>query len=188
MGSIHLLEQTRHGLYPEAERIYQKAERVTFEHDMVTAPDPAFLENGMGKSLSTQVPTDVFTNTSWAWANLGLDPARLEQLQPWVAAMAIVVTGAARRGIEETHGVVNDPEGAALAAAAGMGLAQVGSNIVLPKVSAGQLVLTLEEHAVQARGLYAVYPSRRFVPRRLTALVAAIVEAFAQRPDLICMR
>jgi DNA-binding transcriptional LysR family regulator len=81
--------------------------------------------------------------------------------------------------------VVNDPEGVALAAAAGMGLGQVGSNIVLPKVAAGQLVLALERHAVWARGLYAVWPSRSFVPRRLTAFVAAVAEAFAQRPDLI---
>ena len=37
--------------------------------------------------------------------NLGLEPARLEQLQPWVAAMAIVVGGAAKRGIDVAHGV-----------------------------------------------------------------------------------
>lgn len=92
--------------------------------------------------------------------------------------------GVLRRQIAPAF-VVNDPEGAALAAAAGMGLAQVGSNIVLPKVAAGQLVLALEEHAVRARGLYAVYPSRRFVPRRLTAFVAAVADAFAQRPDLV---
>lgn len=81
--------------------------------------------------------------------------------------------------------VVNDPETVALAAAAGMGLAQIGSNIVLPRVAAGQLVLALKEHAVQARGLYAVWPSRRFVPRRLTAFVAAVADAFAQRPELV---
>jgi uncharacterized protein YbaP (TraB family) len=39
------------------------------------------------------------------WANLGLPPARLEQIQPWVAAMVIAVTGAAKRGIDEAHGV-----------------------------------------------------------------------------------
>jgi DNA-binding transcriptional LysR family regulator len=81
--------------------------------------------------------------------------------------------------------VVNDPEGVALAAAAGMGLAQVGSNIVLPKVATGHLVLALEAYAVQARGLYAVYPSRRLVPRRLTAFVNAVVDASAQRPELV---
>ena len=105
MGSIHLLGQTRHGLYPEAEQIYQKVRRVTFEHDMVTPPDPVFLENSPGKRLSTQIPPAVFASAARAWANLGFDSARLEQLQPWVAAMAIVMTGAARRGIDEAHGV-----------------------------------------------------------------------------------
>jgi DNA-binding transcriptional LysR family regulator len=95
--------------------------------------------------------------------------------------------GVLRRQIAPAF-VVNDPEGAALAAAAGMGVAQVGSNIVLPKVAAGQLVLALEGHAVRARGLYAVYPSRHFVPRRLTAFVAAVADAFAQRPDLAWSR
>jgi DNA-binding transcriptional LysR family regulator len=94
--------------------------------------------------------------------------------------------GVLRRRIAPTF-VVNDPEGVALAAA-GMGLAQVGSNIVLPKVAAGQLVLALGGHAVRARGLYAVYPTRRFVPRRLTAVVAAVADAFAQRPDLVWSR
>ena len=91
--------------------------------------------------------------------------------------------GVQRRPIAPAF-VVNDPEGVALAAAAGMGLGQVGSNIVLPKVAAGSLVLALTERAVRSRGLYAIYPSRRFVPRRLTAFVAAAAEAFAQRPDL----
>jgi len=105
MGSIHLLGQTRHGLYPEAEQIYRKVQRVTFEHDMVTPPDLVFLENSLGKHLSTQTPPAVFAIAAKAWANLDLNPARLEQLQPWVAAMAIVITGAARRGIDEAHGV-----------------------------------------------------------------------------------
>lgn len=92
--------------------------------------------------------------------------------------------GVERRPIEPGF-VVNDPEAVGLAAAAGMGLAQVGSNIVLPKVASGQLLLALEEHAVQARGIYAVWPSRRFVPRRLTLFVAALADVFAQRPDLV---
>jgi DNA-binding transcriptional LysR family regulator len=96
-------------------------------------------------------------------------------------------SGVHRRPIAPAF-VVNDPEGVALAAAAGMGLGQVGSNIVLPKVAARSLVLALTEHAVRSRGLYAVYPSRRFVPRRLTAFVATVAETFAQRPDLVWTR
>jgi DNA-binding transcriptional LysR family regulator len=81
--------------------------------------------------------------------------------------------------------VVNDPEAAALAAMAGIGLAQVGSNIVLPKVAAGSLVLGLTRKAVRSRGLYAVYPSRRFTPHRLSAFVSFVASAFAQRSDLV---
>jgi DNA-binding transcriptional LysR family regulator len=80
---------------------------------------------------------------------------------------------------------VNDPEGVALAAAAGIGLGQVGSNVVLPLVAAGRLVLALTAHAVRSRGIYAVYPSRRFVPRRISLFVQALADAFAQRADLV---
>ncbi len=112
---------------------------------------------------------------------IGLRSNPSQEVFAWEFADA--AAGVTRRPIAPAF-VVNDPEGAALAAAAGMGLAQVGSNIVLPKVAAGGLVLALEDHAVRARGLYAVWPSRRFVPRRLTAFVAAVADAFAARPDL----
>jgi hypothetical protein len=105
MGSIHLLEQTRHGLFPEAEQVYQKAQRVTFEHDMVTPPDMTLLKNVTGVLLSTQVPQPVFARAAREWANLGLDPTRMEQLQPWAVAMAIVAIGAAKRGINKSYGV-----------------------------------------------------------------------------------
>ncbi len=91
--------------------------------------------------------------------------------------------------------VVNDPEGAALAAASGLGLAQAGSNIVLPLVRKGRLAIVLERRAVRLRGFYAVYPSRRFAPvragsrrfapRRLTAFVQFLADRFADRSDLV---
>ncbi len=81
--------------------------------------------------------------------------------------------------------VVNEPEAAALAAVAGAGIAQVGSNVVLPHVAAGRLRELFADQAVQSRGLYAVYPSRRFMPRKLRLFVDHLVEAFATRHDLI---
>jgi uncharacterized protein YbaP (TraB family) len=78
---------------------------VTFEHDPATPPDPVFIENTLGKPLSTQLPPAVFASAAREWANLGLSPARLEQIQPWIAAMAIVAVGAAKRGIDEARGV-----------------------------------------------------------------------------------
>ena len=80
--------------------------------------------------------------------------------------------------------VVNDPEGAVQAAIQGIGLAQVGSNVVLPHVAAGRLVLSLTETAVASRGLYLVYPSRRFVPRRLEMFMQTVTDHFAGRSDL----
>lgn len=81
--------------------------------------------------------------------------------------------------------IVNDPEGAALAASHGLGLAQAGSNIVLPLVREGRLSIVLEDRAVRLRGLYAVYPTKRFAPGRLTAFVQFLTERFADRSDLV---
>jgi hypothetical protein len=105
MASIHLLEQTRHGLFPEAEQIYQNAQRVTFEHALGTPLNPAFIENIPGSPLSSQVPSAVLVNATREWTDLGLDLTRLEQIQPWVAAMNIARLRAAKRGIDEAHGV-----------------------------------------------------------------------------------
>jgi uncharacterized protein YbaP (TraB family) len=105
MGSIHALERSNHALFPEAERAYQQVDRVTFEHDMVTPPNPMFLENIPGKPLSAQVPPAVFANAAREWVNLGRDPAGLEQFQPWFVATVIGAIGAAKRGIEGDYGV-----------------------------------------------------------------------------------
>lgn len=81
--------------------------------------------------------------------------------------------------------VVNDPEGAARAAVSGIGLAQVGSNIALPLIRAGALLTALEHVAVRSRGLYAVYPTRRYVPRRVSALIQFLADRLADRSDLV---
>ncbi len=85
----------------------------------------------------------------------------------------------------QPRSVMNDPESAASAAVHGMGLAQVGSNVILPSVKAGKLRLVLSDRAVQSRALYAVYPSKRFAPKKLTAFVDHLVRAFRNRTDLI---
>lgn len=81
--------------------------------------------------------------------------------------------------------IVNDPEALAIAAAEGFGLAQMGSNIALPRIEFGALRPVLANRAVQSRGLYAVYPSRRFAPRKLTAFIQFIADEMAQRHDLV---
>jgi DNA-binding transcriptional LysR family regulator len=80
--------------------------------------------------------------------------------------------------------VVNDPAAAALAAAHGAGIAQVGSNVVLPLVREGRLDVLMRDRAVPSRGLYAVWPCRRLTPRHVTAFVAHLAASFADRADL----
>lgn len=81
--------------------------------------------------------------------------------------------------------IMNDPASAARAAALGMGIAQVGSNVALPLINTGKLTVLFPETAIQSRGLYAVYPSKRFAPKKLTAFVDHLVEAFVHRADLV---
>lgn len=81
--------------------------------------------------------------------------------------------------------ILNDPESTAKAAVLGMGLAQVGSNVVLPLVREGKLEIVLDDHALQTRGLYAVYPSKRFAPIKLRAFVDHLVQALSERSDIV---
>lgn len=80
--------------------------------------------------------------------------------------------------------VVNDPQAAGEAAALGFGIAQVGSNVVLPLVAQGRLVTCLEKYTRPSRGMYAVYPSRRYLPKRVSTLLDALVQHFSERVDL----
>ncbi|MEM7775580.1 MAG: LysR family transcriptional regulator [Pseudomonadota bacterium] len=72
---------------------------------------------------------------------------------------------------------VNDPEALAVAAVSGLGLAQLGSNLALPRIGCGDLELILERYQVPTRGIYAVYPTRRYMPLRAKALIDHIVSA-----------
>ncbi|MEM9278225.1 MAG: substrate binding domain-containing protein [Pseudomonadota bacterium] len=70
--------------------------------------------------------------------------------------------------------VANDPEAVVLAAVQGVGLAQVGTNLVEPYLNSGKLVTALSDYSVESRGIYLVYPSKRFVPTRVRALMDSI--------------
>jgi DNA-binding transcriptional LysR family regulator len=81
--------------------------------------------------------------------------------------------------------IVNDPQAAADAAAAGIGLSQVGSNVVLPMVRSQRLIVALQQHATASRGIYAVYPTRRYLPKRVSRLIDFMATRLAERADLI---
>jgi DNA-binding transcriptional LysR family regulator len=81
--------------------------------------------------------------------------------------------------------IVNDPEALALAAVDGAGLAQIGSNVALPHIHAGRLRLLLPDRTVRSRGIYAVYPSKRYAPAKLTAFIEHLAGRLAERADLV---
>jgi DNA-binding transcriptional LysR family regulator len=81
--------------------------------------------------------------------------------------------------------VVNDPEALAVAAVAGAGIAQIGSNVALPHIRAGRLERLLPGHDVRSRGIYAVHPSKRYAPAKMTAFVEHLAEQLADRADLV---
>jgi DNA-binding transcriptional LysR family regulator len=80
--------------------------------------------------------------------------------------------------------VLNDPEAISLAAASGAGIAQLGSNIAIPLIRSGALRHLLQETMIRSRGLYAVYPSKRFSPAKLTSFVEHLTATLADCSDL----
>lgn len=73
--------------------------------------------------------------------------------------------------------VVNDPEALAVACASGCGLAQLGSNLAEPLLASGVLEAVLQRYQVKSRGIYAVYPTRRYMPLRSKRLIDHIAKS-----------
>ncbi|WP_415919562.1 LysR family transcriptional regulator [Tateyamaria sp. SN6-1] len=81
--------------------------------------------------------------------------------------------------------IVNDPEAVAIAVAKGAGIGQLGSNLALPLIQGGQAVHLFPDRVIQSRGIYAVYPSKRFVPLKLSGFIEHLAQVLSQRADLV---
>ncbi|TNF28409.1 MAG: LysR family transcriptional regulator [Deltaproteobacteria bacterium] len=66
-------------------------------------------------------------------------------------------------------------------ALAGMGIARKSLFDVIDDLEAGRLVRVLPEYTCGDSGIYAVFPSRRFLPTRVRAVDAAITRRFSTR-------
>ena len=66
---------------------------------------------------------------------------------------------------------VNSPLAALRAAVSGMGVAVIPDFIARPKIAAGTLVPILETYLPKDRGIYAIYPHRRYLPAKVRTLV-----------------
>ncbi|MCA1491949.1 LysR family transcriptional regulator [Sinorhizobium alkalisoli] len=66
---------------------------------------------------------------------------------------------------------VNSPLATLRAAAAGLGVAAVPDFIARPKVQSGELVSLFDDFLPRDRGIYAIYPHRRYLPTKVRTFV-----------------
>ena len=69
------------------------------------------------------------------------------------------------------HIEVNSPTTAVRAAESGLGIAQVPEFIARSRIESGALVSVLEEFLPTDRGIYAIYPHRRYLPAKVRTFV-----------------
>lgn len=66
---------------------------------------------------------------------------------------------------------VNSPLASMRAALAGLGAVTLPDFIAEPKLRSGELVALFEDHLADDRGIYAIYPHRRYLPSKVRAFV-----------------
>lgn len=66
---------------------------------------------------------------------------------------------------------VNSPLASVRAAVAGLGIAPVPDFIARPKILSGELVTLFDEFLPKDRGIYAIYPHRRYLPAKVRTFV-----------------
>ncbi|MCR9086956.1 MAG: LysR family transcriptional regulator [Rhodobacteraceae bacterium] len=81
--------------------------------------------------------------------------------------------------------IVNDPAALAEAVAGGAGVAQLGSNLAMPLIHGGRALHLLPRSMIRSRGIYAVYPSKRYAPVKLTRFIEHLAADLADRADLL---
>ena len=102
---------------------------------------------------------------SWEFAQAGRRDTRRVEISPCI--------------------VVNDPEALAIGIADAAGIGQLGSNLALPLIATGKAVHLFAETTVQSRGIYAVYPTKRYAPLKLTSFIEHLTETLADKPELV---
>lgn len=76
---------------------------------------------------------------------------------------------------------VNSPLATLRAARAGLGVAMIPDFIARPYIEAGELVSLFDDYLPKDRGIYAVYPHRRYLPAKVRAFVDYLHAWFRQK-------
>lgn len=112
LGSIHMLP---HGSYPLESRIekaYSSCARVVFEADMEEAASGHVRQNMLkagtypkGKILRQDISPKTYGLLKEKCDALGVDPAGLQQLRPWLVSLLLASTSLKQQGISPQDGV-----------------------------------------------------------------------------------
>lgn len=82
------------------------------------------------------------------------------------------------------HIEVNSPTAAVRAAASGLGVAQVPAFIARSCLDSGRIVSILEDYLPTDRGIYAIYPHRRYLPAKVRTFVDFLHGWFRRHPGV----
>lgn len=76
---------------------------------------------------------------------------------------------------------VNSPQATLRAAKAGLGVAIIPDFVAGPSIQSGDLVTLLDDYIAKDRGIYAVYPHRRYLPAKVRSFVDYLAAWFRRR-------
>ncbi|RWX79142.1 LysR family transcriptional regulator [Neorhizobium lilium] len=76
---------------------------------------------------------------------------------------------------------VNSPQATLRAARAGLGVAIIPDFIAAASIQSGELVMLFDEYIIKDRGIYAVYPHRRYLPAKVRSFVDFLAQWFRKQ-------
>jgi len=110
LGSIHMLPPAAWPLPAAMQQAFGAAHRVVFEADLGDTVEAGVLmlqrsALPRGTTLSDLLPPDLHARLQTALRELGLDPARLEEVEPWFAAMTLASLELQSAGYQASEGI-----------------------------------------------------------------------------------
>lgn len=110
-GTIHVLDQADSWRTPAFDAVFKGDEEVWFEIDIAKASDPAAIAPFQSlmvdpaQPISKRLKPEEYARFSEAAKGLGVDPAQIDILRPWAAALQLTMLGLAKAGASPDAGV-----------------------------------------------------------------------------------
>jgi len=110
-GTIHVLDQGNSWRTPAFDAVFKGDEEVWFEIDMAKASDPAAIAPYQSlmidpaQPISKRLKPEDYARFAEAAKGLGVDPAQVDILRPWAAALQLTMLGLVKAGASPDAGV-----------------------------------------------------------------------------------